>query len=146
MGKINWRGVLFGGLLGGSVAGILGLLAWEVLLRQRWGAALEALGKPLQQTAGFIVLVVVLYFAIEILAVWLYAAIRPRCGAGPRTAIIAGIACWLLSGLVPTVSWGSLGLVPASVLVLNVLVHLVILVVATLLGAWTYWEQEAPAL
>ncbi len=144
MGKINCKRVLLGGLLAGAVANVLGFAAYRLLLGQRWSAALEELGEPFEQTVGLLVLAVVLYFVIGILAVWLYAAIRPRYGAGPGTAIIAGLACWLLSGLVPVVSWGSTGLFPASLLTLDVLVYLVVLVVATLLGAWIYKEQEAP--
>ena len=37
--------------------------------------------------------------ALGIAAVWLYAAIRPRYGAGPRTAVIAGLAVWVMADL-----------------------------------------------
>src|SRR5207249_3963498 len=33
-------------------------------------------------------------FLVGIFAVWLYAAIRPRYGAGPKTALCAGAAVW----------------------------------------------------
>ncbi|HSE60477.1 MAG TPA: hypothetical protein VLA99_17380 [Nitrospiraceae bacterium] len=29
-------------------------------------------------------------------ALWLYAAIRPRFGAGPKTALYAGLGVWVL--------------------------------------------------
>jgi hypothetical protein len=38
-------------------------------------------------------------FVLGMVAVWLYAAMRPRYGAGPRTALIAGVTVWLLSHL-----------------------------------------------
>lgn len=34
-------------------------------------------------------------------AMWIYVGIRPRFGAGPKTAIYAGIAAWVLASLVP---------------------------------------------
>ena len=141
MGKIKWTRVLFGGLLAGVIANVLGLTTWGIYLGKIWSAELETLGHPLPQTAGFLVLGVLLYFVIGILSVLLYVAIRPRFGPGPKTASLAGITFWVLSGLLPTVSWGSLRLFPARLLAIDVLTYLVIVVVATLLGAWIYKEE-----
>jgi hypothetical protein len=38
-------------------------------------------------------------FVLGILAVWTYAAIRPRFNAGPKTALCAGLAVWAMSYL-----------------------------------------------
>ena len=35
-------------------------------------------------------------FLLGIVAVWLYAAIRPRFGPGPKTAAMAGLAVWFI--------------------------------------------------
>lgn len=141
MEKTNWKRVLIGGLLAGVVLNVLGYGAWALFLGGRWSAALEALGHPLHQTIGSLVTLVVLYLVLGILAVWLYAAIRPRYGPGPKTATLAAFAFWLLSGLFPTLSWGSMRLFPASLLTIDVLTYLVAVIVATLLGAWVYKEQ-----
>jgi hypothetical protein len=143
MGKINWTRVLVGGLLAGLILNVLGFAAWAAFLGRAWRAALETLGHPIHESAGFIVLSIVLYFVLGILAVWLYAAIRPRYGSGPKTAVLAGFGLWLLSGLLPTISWGSLRLFSARLLTIDVLTYLVILIVATLLGAWLYKEQAS---
>jgi len=37
--------------------------------------------------------------------IWVYAAIRPRFGAGVGTAIIAGVAVWVVGSLIPNVSF-----------------------------------------
>lgn len=55
-------------------------------------------------------------FALGLVLVWLYAAIRPRFGAGPRTAIIAGVAVWFLAYVTGAVNFGAIGLVPAGLL------------------------------
>ena len=141
MGKINCRRVFLGGLLAGLILNVLGFAAWALFLGRTWRAALETLGHPLEETFGALVLMVLLYFVVGILAVWLYAAIRPRYGAGPRTAVVAGFAFWLLSGLIPTIGWGSLRLFSADLLALDALTSLVMVVVATLVGAWIYTEQ-----
>lgn len=145
MGKISWRRVLMGGLLAGAVLNVLGYAAWVLFLGSRWGAALEALGRPLHMSLVDILILIVFYFVLGILAVWFYALIRPRCGPGPKTALFAGVALWVLNGLLPTISWGSLRLFSAGVLTLDVLTYLVEVIVATQLGAWLY-KEEAPGV
>ena len=49
-------------------------------------------------------------FAWSIGAIWLYAAIRPRYGPGPGTAVRAGLAAWFFSGLLATVAMVNLGI------------------------------------
>jgi hypothetical protein len=140
MGKINWRRVLMGGLLAGVTVNVLGYGAWFLFLGTRWRAALEALGRPLHESLASILVGIISYFVLGILAVWLYALIRPRCGPGPKTAMLGGFAIWLLSGLLPTIWWGP-GLFSARLLTIDVLTYLVIVLVATVLGGWLYKEE-----
>ena len=141
MGKINWTRVLLGGLIAGVVANVLQFAVWVPLVGRSLNAALETLGHPMQETVGTTVLMVVLIFVAGILAIWLYAAIRPRYGAGPGTAALAGIAAGLLMGVFPDIAWGLfLRLIPASVWVMDAVFSLVVIVIATLLGAWVYKE------
>lgn len=144
MGKINWTRVLIGGLVAGVVANVLWFAAWGLFVRPGLRAALEALERPQQETVATTVLMVVLSFLVMILAIWLYAAIRPRYGAGPRTALVAGVAAGLLMGVFPDIGWGlTLRLIPARVWVIDAVSTFVVLVVATLIGAWVYKEQAA---
>jgi hypothetical protein len=142
MGKVNWTRVLIGGLVAGVVINVLWFAGWALFIRPGLSAALEALGRPLQETVAATVLMVVLGFLVGILAVWLYAAIRPRYGPGPGTAAVAGVAAGLLMGVFPDIGWGlTLRLIPASVWATDAVATFVVLVVATLLGAWVYKEQ-----
>jgi drug/metabolite transporter (DMT)-like permease len=142
MGKINWTRVLLGGLIAGVVANVLQFAVWVPLVGRSLNAALETLGHPMQETVGTTVLMVVLIFVAGILAIWLYAAIRPRYGAGPGTAALAGIAAGLLMGVFPDIAWGlMLRLIPARVWVMDAVFSLVVIVIATMLGAWVYKEQ-----
>jgi hypothetical protein len=143
MGKTNWSRVFLGGLLAGIILIVLGFAAWAVYLQKLWSPALEALGRPISAlTAGDYLFAIVFSLVGGILAVWLYAAIRPRYGAGPRTAVCAGLFFWALSSLFPSISEGSMGLFPANVLMIDVITSLVLYVVATLLGAWIYKEPS----
>jgi hypothetical protein len=134
--------VLIGGLIAGVVGNVLGFAAWGLFLKPNLSAALLALGHPMQETVGTTVLMVVLSFLMGILEIWLYAAIRPRYGAGPRTAALAGVAAGLLIGVFPDIGWGlTLRLIPAGAWVADAVVSLVVIVIATVLGAWAYKEQ-----
>jgi hypothetical protein len=142
MGKINWTRVLIGGLIAGVVGNVLYFAAWQPLVGPSLSAALLASGHPMQETVSATVLMVVLTFLVGILVIWLYAAIRPRYGAGPGTAALTGIAAGLLFGVFPDVGWGLLlRLIPAGVWVTDAVFTLVVMVIATLLGAWVYKEQ-----
>jgi hypothetical protein len=70
------------------------------------------------------------------------AAIRPRYGAGPGTAALAGLTAGLMMGVLPDIAWGlTLRLIPARVGVADAVWRLVAGVIATLLGARVYKEQ-----
>ena len=140
MTHVNWRRVFGGGLAAALVLGIhwLPLL---FLLRDDGAAVFAALGLPLQVTTPMLVYGVVATPGLGILTMWLYAAIRPRYGAGPRTAVIAGFAVWLLTLLVDG-GWPALGLVPMRLYVILKAADLAAFPLASLTGAWFY--QEAP--
>jgi hypothetical protein len=141
MGKINWARVLLGGLIAGVIINVLWFAVWGPLAGRTLTAALLTLGHPMQETVSITVLMVVLGFVSGIVVIWLYAAIRPRYGAGPGTAALAGVAAGLLAGVLPDIGWGlTLRLIPTSVWVGDAVFTLVVTVIATLLGAWVYKE------
>jgi hypothetical protein len=124
------------------VGNVLGFAAWGLFLKPNLSAALLALGHPMQETVGTTVLMVVLSFLMGILEIWLYAAIRPRYGAGPVTAALAGVAAGLLMGVFPDIGWGlTLRLIPARAWAADAVVSLVVIVISTVVGAWAYKEQ-----
>ena len=101
-----------------------------------------ALGKPAQLSADAIVIFNIWGLRLGIAAVWLYAAIRPRYGAGPTTAIRAGLFTWAVAVFLANLGNYPLGLFPTRLLVITSIVALVEIVVATLVGAWLYKEEE----
>lgn len=109
MGNINWGRVILGGLLAGVVINAVEFTLHAVILDPDWKAAMAALGQPTQEDPADMMIYVGLGFLIGILAVCYYAAIRPRFGAGPKTAVCAGLGVWALAYLVPTI-----GMVPSG--------------------------------
>src|SRR5262249_46950132 len=114
MGKINLSRVILGGILAGIVVNVSEFLLHDVVLKAEEMETLKALGKTMPQ-GGSVVFVWLLWgFAWGIGAVWLYAGIRPRYGAGPGTAVRAGLAAWFFSALLMTVAMTNMGLLPLS--------------------------------
>ena len=113
-----------GGLLAGVVINVVEFITNGVILREAWGQAMKALGKP-QLSAGAVVIFNIWGFLLGIAAVWLYAAIRPRYGAGPKTAIRAGFVAWAIAVFLANLGNYPLGLFPTRLLVISSMVALV---------------------
>lgn len=147
MSSINWGRVILGGLLAGMVINVFEFFLNGVVLAKDWEAAMAALGRPPiagSQIAVFFVWSFILWgFLIGIFAVWLYAAIRPRYGAGPKTAICVGSFVWGLGYLLTSVTPFLLNLYPRRIFAVGLTVGLVEVLLATLVGARLYREPNA---
>ena len=102
---------------------------------------MKALGRPFPEGSSVMTIWILWGFAAGIAAVWVYAAIRPRYGAGAGTAARAGIAVWFLTWVLSTVALQNMGVFPIAALPL--VWTLVECVLATLAGAWLYREGTA---
>ena len=142
MYKINWARVFAGGLLAGFIINVGEFLLNEPVLGNEMAAAMERLNLEVPGP-GAIMLFVFMGITLGILAVWLYAAIRPRFGPGPRTAVCAGLVVWALSYLYPSIGFLIMGFFPAKRIGIAIVWELVELVLATVAGAWLYKETEA---
>ena len=139
MGKINVQRVVVGGLLVGLVLNVVDYLVYGVMLADDLNAAMQALGKG--SIGGSAVMwFVLLDFVYGIALIWSYAAIRPRFGAGPRTAVYAGLYMWVLIALLHAIGEAPMGFWPRHVAVTGTLVALVLFPVAAVVGAKVYTE------
>jgi hypothetical protein len=141
MGKINWTRVILGGLVAGVIINIFEYVLNGVILAKDMEAALRALGKEMGE--GALLMFTVWGFLMGIFAVWLYAAIRPRYGAGPKTAACAGAAVWGLGYLLAAVTPLALHLFPRRLMAVGLAVGLVEVVIGTLVGGRLYREETA---
>jgi hypothetical protein len=140
MGKINWGRVVLGGVLAGVVLNVVDYLFYGVMMKQDLAAAMQALGKQPGAMDSLVPLFVTLDFVTGIALLWVYAAIRPRFGAGVKTAVIAGVAVWFFVGLLHALGEGPMGLFPQKVYTVGTLVALVQYAVAGAVGAYVYKE------
>lgn len=141
MGKISVGRVIGGGLLAGVVINIIEFLVNGLWLAADWEAAMKALGKggmsgPLPTT-----IYTLWGFLMGIFAVWLYAAIRPRFGPGPKTACIAAIGAWIPGYLLSLIPPAVMDMFPARLMAIGVVVGLVEVILGTQLGAYIYKEE-----
>ena len=104
MGKINVSRWILGGIVAGLVADILGHIVDGVILAPQWANGTKSLGHS-EFSPNQWIWFNVLGLIGGIVAIWIYAGFRPRFGAGPTTAIYAGVAVWVLGVLLPNLSF-----------------------------------------
>jgi hypothetical protein len=143
MGKINVGRVILGGIVAGIVIDVLSYVVDGVLLAPRWAAGMQALGRTnfsSNAILGFNVMGLITGIAL----IWIYAAIRPRFGAGVRTAVYAGIAVWVIGALVPNASFMCLsGLFSHHLMAGTTLGAFIELIVGAIAGAAVYKESAS---
>jgi hypothetical protein len=138
MGKINGGRVLGGGLLAGVVLNIWDFVINGVWLKNDWNTAMHALGKG-DMAGSEILWFVVCDFIVGIFLVWLYAAIRPRYGMGPKTAAMGAFAFWFVTVWFRLAEVG-MGLFTMNLVLMSAIATLVGMVLAAQAGAWQYKE------
>ncbi len=139
MGKINMQKLLIGGLIAGVVLNVIDSVLFGVVLKDQMAAAMTSINRPAMTNAQ-IPWFVLLDFVAGVFLVWLYAAIRPRFGAGPGTAAKAGVAAWFLGSLLVTLFMWPTHLMPQNLTIITTLVPLVEWPLATVIGAKFYTE------
>jgi hypothetical protein len=144
MKGINYGRVGLGGLVAGLVLNIGEFILNELILADRWIALLEAynLRTP---TVGVTLSYAGLLFVFGIGIVYLYAAIRPRYGPGPKTAMCAGLIVWFFVWLLAFGSAILFGILSATLVVVTVIWGLVEVPLAAVAGAWLYREEGSTA-
>jgi uncharacterized membrane protein len=140
VGRINYGRVVLGGVVTGIVFLLLDFVGMQIVPFD-WEAWAVERGLTMPPVATWIVMDIL----IGILAVWLYAAIRPRFGAGVRTAVLTGVWVWLFFTLI---QWAptAMGLWPMSAFWAMAAWGLVQTVVAVVAGAWVYREEGSTAM
>lgn len=140
MPKINLSRVVWGGIVAGIVANLLAFVVDGAVLGQLWRDAMKALGRD-DFTPAQIVQFNILGILNGVLIVWLYAAIRPRYGAGPATAVRAAVAVWIAGSLLANLAFmGVTGLYPAKLMTITTAGALLEYIAGALAGAALYKE------
>jgi hypothetical protein len=144
--NINRQKVLVGGLAAGLVLNVIDFLANGVLLADRMQVDANAfkpgLGDQLAAMSGGRIATYVFFdFIIGLLLVWTYAAIRPRFGPGPRTAAYVALVFFVF-GMILSYGYKEVGMMSAGLWWTFTMIWLVNLLLAAVVGARIYSEEE----
>jgi hypothetical protein len=146
---INTGRVVAGGLVAGVVANAIDFVNNTYVLgadMQAWAASHNI--DPATLTSGAVAGTwVAVDFIYGLLIVFTYAAIRPRFGAGVRTAIIAGLVMFLAPTIV-LFGFTQMGMLTMPMFVKGTIGAIVATLAAAVAGAAVYKEEGAatPAL
>ena len=140
MGKINFGRVLLGGLVAGAILNAGEWVLNGYVLHKEMDDFFKRCGFP-QPGNKFLAIAVAITFVLGIVIVLGYAAIRPRFGPGPKTAIIAGLFAWFGVVVYQNVIAGGLGMVPINLVALVIGWEIVEFCLAALIGAALYKES-----
>jgi hypothetical protein len=138
---INTGKVLVGGLLAGLIFIAFDIVTGLVIMADEFRANAERLGlDPAAQESGAAIAVwIVIDLLMGMLVVWTYAAIRPRFGPGPKTAVLAGLVPYCAISLI-LFGFSHGGLVTMSIWTKMTMISLVSTCVGAIAGAWAYKE------
>jgi hypothetical protein len=144
MSGINVTRVLIGGIVAGLVVNVSEFVLNMFVVKAQMDAAVARMNLPPVggQAIGTFV---ILGFALGIAAIWLYAAIRPRLGAGVNTALCAGALVWFFAYLYPGIGMWTMGMWPWDAAVISLGWGLAELLAGTVAGASLYREEAAAA-
>jgi len=141
MGKINKPRVLLGGLVAGIVINVVEGVMHGVVLANQDAEMMTRLNLSTAASAGRIVALNAWGFALGILTLTVYSAIRPRMGAGPGTAMRAGLFVWAGACVLGAAVPGILGIYKLDLTLINLGYELVMMLVASVAGAAVYKEE-----
>jgi hypothetical protein len=141
MGKVRWKSVILGGLLAGLVINVIAYLVDGVILQSNWADALKTVGHAPAFSGGELAAFLIIGFLTGIFTIWLYAAIRPRYGAGPNAAVCAGIAVWVIGTLLPILGPMVIHMYSRHLMAYDTLAGLIEVVLGAVAGAWLCKEQ-----
>lgn len=142
MGNINYGRLILGGIVAGIVGGFFNWFLNGVLMGQRWADAMKSLNRPDAYSGAFLLCLFLAFGVGGILLVWVYAAIRPRFGAGVRTAVYAGLVVWGLTSPLRNAMQVVTGLFGAGLMLYATVADLVGILAASIAGCALYKEAE----
>jgi hypothetical protein len=142
---MNYKRIVLGGLAAGAIIAASDAVVHGLFLAGHSEAVMAQAG--LTYASWAIPVFVLIGFVFGLALAWLYAAIRPRYGAGWESAVRAGAAVWVLGYFIPTLWFLALGLgMPSTALNAVVWVYgLAQVMVAALVAGRLYQEEAAPA-
>jgi hypothetical protein len=139
MYKINWVRVLVGGLVASIILFLTDGFLHERLALGLWQAVYADLGVAEPKHNAY----ALIYFAIfelgrGFISIYLYALMRSCCGAGPKTAALAGIVAWIAFSVTGPAQFIPLGFYSHALWIKVGAFQFITSIVAAVAGAFLY--------
>jgi hypothetical protein len=142
MSGINLKRLLLSAVAAGFVIWLIEGAGAVMLYMEIMEARLAELGLSMQMSGSVMAITIGVSLITGFSIMFFYAAVRPRFGPGPRTAILVAVVLWLGGYFLSLVGYYLAGIYPSHLLVQWGAVGLVEMMLAALLGGWIY--REAP--
>ncbi|HJQ21693.1 MAG TPA: hypothetical protein VJ867_15195 [Gemmatimonadaceae bacterium] len=139
---IDYGRVAVGGVAAAVVMIVIGVLGNKFVFGQRMQAEMAAAAPTLPRTPSTtaIVAAIATQVIVGLMLVWLYAAMRPRFGAGPGTAAKAAAVVWIF-GFLFYQDWLHVGLMTGTTYAIVSVVQAISVLAGALAGARLYGEN-----
>jgi len=146
MARINWGRLILGGLIAAIILFFTDGFIHERLVKTDWHAIYTNLKAAEPEPHGASMAYFALYeLGRGLIALLFYATMRTHFGAGPKTAVLAGIACWIAFSVAGPAQFIPLGFFSDALWFKVGALHLVTTIVATIAGAAIYKDAAQPA-
>jgi hypothetical protein len=140
MSRINFGRVLLGGILAGVVLNVGEYVLNEVVMGAEMREMMAKHNFTMPTGPNFMIMAVGMTLVLGVVMVWVYAMMRPRLGAGPKTAIIAAVVMWFGVYLYNAGFFIMIFGTPVKSMAIACLWGLVEYSLASIAGAWIYKE------
>ena len=138
---MNAKRIIMGGTFAGVlVAGGETLLSMLLVARDATGSFAEI------DNATPVGIFLLRSFSLGVCCVLMYALIRPRMGAGAKTAMVSGLLAFLLGVLFPTFGDAMNGGFPPALMLISIIWTAIELPLAAVAGAYIYQEDPERSL
>jgi hypothetical protein len=140
---LNTSKVIAGGLAAGVVLNVIDWITYTMVLNDQVTAAADAFkpGMSASMMSGNAITVYIITdFIFGLLLIWTYAAIRPRFGPGPRTAMITALLFWIILAFCHSPDM-MMGMVPVRLWWTEMFITFVNFLLAAWVGAMIYKES-----
>jgi drug/metabolite transporter (DMT)-like permease len=140
MARMNMGRLVLGGLVAGVVANGLDYVINRFLMQTEMQDMTQRLNLSQEMVMSSMTTWIIVDFVWGLLLVFTYAAMRPRFGPGPKTAIVSGSTLWLavcsmFAGL------SAMGIYTEQAFIKSSALTLVSALTASLVGAAIYKEE-----
>jgi hypothetical protein len=147
MARVNWGRLVLGSLIAAVIMFVTDGFIHETIARADWEALYTGLRGTQPEPHGSSMA----YFAVYELgrgftAMMFYVLMRAFFGAGPKTAVLAGIMGWIAFSLTGPAQFIPLGFFSTALWLKVAAIHLITSIIATIAGAALYKDASNPAL